>query len=138
MTINWDSFPNFGEKEFACRCGCGVSAMQEPAIQTFQDLRTSYNRPLTVSSGYRCVAHPVETAKIDKGGRPGTHNSGYAVDFQVGGKDAIELLRLALNDPRVTGIGIQQKGPWSKRFLHFDILPAGEGGSPSRPHLWTY
>lgn len=137
MTINWDSFPNFGEKEFACR-ETGECLMKEEALVVFQDLRTSYNRPLTVSSGFRSVSHPIEMAKIDKGGRPGTHNTGFAADFQVAGEDAIELLRLAVNDPRVTGIGIQQKGPWPKRFLHLDICPAGEGGGPRRPAIWTY
>jgi len=134
--IDWNDFPNFGEKEFACQCGCGVSAIQEPALQTFQDLRTSYNRPLTVSSGYRCVAHPEEARKVDNGGRPGSHFSGFAADFAVAGEDAIDLLRLMLNDPRVTGIGIQQRGPWNSRFLHCDILP--EGGDIARPALWTY
>ncbi len=136
--IDWDSFPNFGESEFACQCGCALADMQEPALQTFQNLRTSYNRPLTVSSGYRCAGHPVEARKIDRGGRPGAHNSGFAADFAVAGEDAIELLRLALNDPRVTGIGIQQRGPWNSRFLHCDILPVGGDEKIARPALWTY
>ena len=75
-------------------------------------------------------------AKIDRGGRAGTHNSGYAADFAVAGQDAIELLRLAINDPRVTGIGIQQRGPWNSRFIHLDVLP--EGGDIARPAIWTY
>ena len=133
--IDWDSFPNFGEKEFACR-ETGECEMQEAAVRCLQDLRTSYNRPLTVSSGFRSVAHPIEMAKINNGGRPGTHNSGFAADFVVAGEDAIDLLRLMLNDPRVTGIGIQQRGPWNSRFLHCDILP--EGGDIARPALWTY
>lgn len=133
--IDWDSFPNFGRKEFACR-ETGECEMQEAAVRCFQDLRTSYNRPLTVSSGFRSVAHPIEMAKIDNGGRPGTHNSGFAADFAVAGEDAIELLRLALNDPRVTGVGIDQRGPWNSRFLHIDTLP--EGGDIARPAIWTY
>jgi len=137
MTINWDDFPNFGEKEFACR-ETGECKMQEEALVVFQDLRTSYNRPLTVSSGFRSISHPIEMAKIDKGGRPGTHNSGYAADFQVAGPDAMELLRLALSDTRVTGIGIQQRGPWNSRFIHIDILPEGGDEKIARPALWTY
>ena len=135
MTINWDSFPNFGEREFACR-ETGECEMQEEALVCFQDLRTSYNRPLTVSSGFRSVSHPIEAAKIDRGGRPGAHNSGFAADFAVAGQDAIELLRLAINDPRVMGIGIQQRGPWNSRFIHLDVLP--EGGDIARPAIWTY
>ena len=135
--IDWDDFPNFGKREFACR-ETGECEMKEEALVVFQDLRTSYNRPLTVSSGFRSISHPIEAAKIDRGGRPGTHNSGLAADFQVAGEDASELVRLAPNDPRVTGNAILQQGHGDKRVLHLDVCPAGEGGSPRRPAIWSY
>jgi zinc D-Ala-D-Ala carboxypeptidase len=138
MTINWDDFPNFSEGEFACRCGCGAAEMKEDAVNTFQELRTSYGRKLTVSSGYRCSGHPVEAKKIDAGGRPGSHYSGSAVDFHIAGQDAIDLLRIALNDPRVTGIGLQQKGPWNSRFCHIDTIKPGNDHNIGRPAIWTY
>ena len=111
MTINWYSFPNFEEREFACR-ETGECNMQEEALEYFQDLRTSCKRPLTVSSGYRIISHPIEIDKIDRYGRSGAHNVGFPADFAGAAQDAIGFLRFAPNDPRGMGTGIQQKGPW--------------------------
>ena len=91
--------------------------MKEEALVVFQELRTSYNRLLTVSSGFRSVSHPIEAAKIDRGGRPGTHNSGLAADFQIAGEDALEFLRLGLAHLRVTRDRGPQKGPMAQEIF---------------------
>ena len=130
--IDWANL-NFTPEEFACRCGCAQMGMDHDFLQTLQNVRTSYGRVMNVSSGYRCAAHPIEARKIEKGGKPGSHYSGKAVDILVAGEAALELLRVALSYPSVKGIGVNQKGPQSSRFIHLDTLT-----EPNRPTIWSY
>lgn len=124
--MDWN-FENFSEKEFACKC-CGEAPMDEAFVSALQDLRTSYNRPLTISSGYRCPAH---NQAVSSTGAAGPHTTGKAADVVIAGADAIELLKLALD--RFNGIGVNQRGAWEKRFIHLDLI---EGSN--RPAIWTY
>lgn len=130
--IDWSNM-NFTQDEFTCRCGCNTFNMDHDFLQTLQDVRTSYGRAMNVSSGYRCAAHPVEARKIEGGGKPGAHYSGKAVDILVAGEAALELLRVALAHPNVKGIGVNQKGAHSSRFIHIDTLT-----EPNRPTVWSY
>jgi uncharacterized protein YcbK (DUF882 family) len=130
--IDWSNM-NFTQDEFTCRCGCNTFNMDHDFLQTLQDVRTSYGRVMNVSSGYRCAAHPVEARKIERGGKPGAHYSGKAVDILVAGEAALELLRVALAHPNVKGIGVNQKGAHSSRFIHIDTLTG-----PNRPTIWSY
>lgn len=130
--IDWSNM-NFTQDEFTCRCGCNTFNMDHDFLQTLQDVRTSYGRAMNVSSGYRCAAHPVEARKIERGGKPGAHYSGKAVDILVAGEAALELLRVALAHPNVKGIGVNQKGAHSSRFIHIDTLT-----EPNRPTVWSY
>lgn len=130
--IDWSNM-NFTQDEFTCRCGCNTFNMDHNFLQTLQDVRTLYGRVMNVSSGYRCAAHPVEARKIEKGGKPGSHYSGKAVDILVAGEAALELLRVALAHPNVKGIGVNQKGAHSSRFIHIDTLT-----EPNRPTIWSY
>ena len=128
--INWDGL-NFIPEEFECRCGCGEIKVEPLLVDTLQEIRTSYGRTMNVTSGYRCVAHPVEMAKINGGGKPGSHSTGKAADIACRGSDALDLLRIALNNPNIRGVGVNQKGP--KRFIHLDILEDWP-----RPNIWSY
>jgi zinc D-Ala-D-Ala carboxypeptidase len=130
--IDWANL-NFIPEEFECRCGCGQMGMNHGFLQTLQDVRTSYGRVMNVSSGYRCAAHPIEARKIERGGKPGSHYSGKAVDILVSGEAALELLRVALAHPKVKGIGVNQKGAHSSHFIHIDTLT-----EPNRPTIWSY
>lgn len=123
--MDWSPYPNFRRDEFSCRCGCGQSDMRPQFMERLQDLREAYNKPMLVTSGYRCANHPAERVKAQPG--TGTHSQGIAADIGVSGADAVSLLRLAL-DAGFTGIGIQQKG--YGRFLHLDIR--------EQPAIWSY
>ena len=83
--------------------------------------------PLNVTSGYRCPQHPIEAAKQ----APGSHSTGTAVDIAVSGSRALAVLSGALG-LGFTGIGVKQKGPHAKRFIHLDRAPS------QRPMLWSY
>lgn len=123
--MNWDDYPNFRESEFKCS-HCGKVNMQPEFLKKLQTLRTAFNKPMRITSGYRCPEHPIEAKKA----APGAHTTGCAADVAVQGQDAYELLRLAFHF-RFTGIGVQQKG--SGRFIHLDTLTE----SP-RPNVWSY
>lgn len=117
---------NFTLSEFACKCGCDSdgSEMDEAFLLALQDLRTQAGFPFRITSGYRCPKHPIEARKA----APGAHSRGVAADIAVSGVRALELLRLALNDERFNGIGVNQKG--DGRFVHLDM--------DQRIAIWSY
>ena len=123
--MNWDDYPNFSAQEFD-RQHCGANEMKPEFMAKLQQLRTVYNAPMKVTSGYRCPQHPIEAKKA----APGAHASGLACDIGVQGEEAHRLLGLAM-EAGFTGIGVQQKG--TGRFLHLDTL---EGDL--RPTVWSY
>jgi zinc D-Ala-D-Ala carboxypeptidase len=125
MTVQWDLYKNFTKAEFNCS-HCGKNEMKPDFMAKLQALRTTYGRPMRVTSGYRCPQHPIEAKKA----APGAHASGCAVDIGVEGADAHRLLTLAMA-AGFTGVGVQQKG--TGRFLHLDTLTTG-----TRPTVWSY
>ena len=70
---------------------------------------------MIITSAYRHPAHNVAIG----GSRYSAHIKGRAVDVLVSGKDALRLVRLAL-EQGMTGIGVAQRGPHDKRFIHLD------------------
>jgi len=123
LTVNLE---NFTLKEFACKCGCDSdgSEMEDSILQAIQDFRTALGFPFPITSGYRCPKHPVEARKS----APGAHSRGVAVDIAVQGEQALKLLKMALNDGRITGVGVNQKG--GGRFIHLD--------TDNRTAIWSY
>jgi zinc D-Ala-D-Ala carboxypeptidase len=123
--MDWSKYPNFKAAEFKCS-HCGKNEMKPDFMAKLQALRTTYGKPMRVTSGYRCPQHPTEAKKA----APGSHPSGCAVDIGVEGADAHRLLTLAMA-AGFTGIGVQQKD--TGRFLHLDTLTTGV-----RPTIWSY
>lgn len=123
--MDWSRYPNFRESEFVCR-HCGRVEMDPDFMHRLQGLRNRFNKPMTITSGYRCPEHPIEAAKAS----PGAHTTGKAADVAVQGAEAHRLLAISL-ELNFTGIGVQQKG--DKRFLHLDTINEG-----ARPTVWSY
>jgi zinc D-Ala-D-Ala carboxypeptidase len=123
--MNWDLYPNFKKSEFDCT-HCGKNSMTPEFMGKLQALRNAYNKPMRITSGYRCPQHPIEAKKA----APGAHASGCAADIGVEGRDAYQILRQAFL-LGFTGIGVQQKG--SGRFIHLDTIENGP-----RPNVWSY
>ena len=130
MSVNWENSKYFKASEFICS-HTGTEKMDQDFIDKLNKLRDTYNKPITISSGYRDSTHPVEAIKKDPKG--GAHVSGKAADILIERKNAFELLSLALLIG-FTGIGVNQKG--GARFLHLDTLE----NSPTRPRptMWSY
>jgi zinc D-Ala-D-Ala carboxypeptidase len=123
--MDWSKVPNFKAAEFNCS-HCGKNEMKPDFMAKLQALRTTYGKPMRITSGYRCPQHPIEAKKA----APGAHASGCACDIGVEGVDAHALLTLALG-AGFTGIGVQQKG--TGRFIHLDTMTTG-----ARPTIWSY
>jgi len=106
--------------------------MHPDMIHILQVIRDFHAKPLFISSGYRCVKHPVETMKD----RPGEHTFGMAVDIICHGEVAHKVLGMA-QSLDVVRIGINQKGRASGRFIHIGI--GDRFHSQFHGHaLWTY
>ena len=121
---------NFTREELACK-HCGLMEIPQASIDRLQRVRDRYGKPMKLSSGYRCPAH---NAAVSGTGTTGPHTKG-AFDVTVSGPEAFLLLTIALQEG-FTGIGVSQKGPHEKRFIHLDDL-VDEPGQP-RPTIWSY
>lgn len=126
---------NFSQAEVMCRCGCGSADMNPDFMSILQNIRDEMNRPLKISSGVRCVAH---NSRVSSTGKDGPHvprsNGTAASDILISGADALRLIDIARKHG-VSGVGISQRGPHAKRFIHLDIL--NDSHHP-RPTMWSY
>ena len=133
MTISWADIKHFTPSEFACRCDrCGSDGteMQIDFVFKLDDLRERVGVPFRISSGYRCPAY---NNQISSTGKNGPHTTGRAADIAMSGVMVHRIVMQSALGGWMTGIGLNQKGPWEKRFIHLDDL-AGE----NRPRVWTY
>jgi len=129
-TIEWAKYPNFTPEELACK-HCKAQGITSEIMDILQSIRTSMDKPVFLSSGYRCVKHPVEQEKD----RPGEHTFGMAVDIIAYGARALEIIRLA-QSLGVKRIGVHQKGNPNGRFVHIGIADRYKLDFPVA--LWTY
>lgn len=124
--MDWNNIRYFTKAELACRCGkCGgKEQMDEAFVMQLDRLRERLDRPLTITSGYRCPLHP-EEAKKD---HPGAHANGTAADIAVsGGKERYKVISVAM-ELGFVGIGV------ANSFIHVD---SGHSYA-ARPVVWKY
>ena len=123
---------HFSEDELKCS-HTGIVKMNPEFLDILEKVRISFGKPMKISSAYRDPSHPTEARK---GGREvlGDHCRGVAVDVLIGGADAIELIKIAI-ESGIDRIGVSQKGSWESRFIHLGLsdLDAGKG-----PAIWSY
>ena len=120
--MNWD-FKYFTEDEFKCH-HCGLARMDHDFVEKLDTVRGIVGFPFKVSSGYRCPDH---NKAVSHTGEAGPHTTGKAADILLSGPKAREFLTIAVKF--FPGIGVQQKGPHTSRFIHVDDL---------EPRLWSY
>lgn len=122
--INWADYPNFTKSEFNCRY-TGKNEMKPEFMKKLQELRIAYGKPMTITSGYRDITHPVEAKK---GHTTGEHTLGTCADIQcMSGLDRYRIVQLALQ------LGFPRIGI-AKTFIHIGI---GGQNLPS-PVIWEY
>lgn len=125
MNAQWDKYPNFSKAEFECK-HTGENNMQHEFMEKLQKLRTIYGKPMTITSGFRSVKHPIEAAK--KSRAAGEHTRGMCADIAcTNGQDRFLLVKMAL-ELGFTRIGI------AKNFLHIGL---GGNGLPNNV-IWDY
>jgi zinc D-Ala-D-Ala carboxypeptidase len=130
MSGNKDSWKYFTKEELSCK-GTDECFMDEEFMKQLHRLREDYGRPMTITSGYRDVSYNTVI-----GGSPNSaHILGQAVDVAVSGNLAYDLIRMAMLHG-FTGIGVAQRGPHNKRFIHIDNI-VNSDTSP-RPTIWSY
>lgn len=123
---------HFSKKELMCRCGCGQIYLDKRFLNDLEDLRVAFGKPMIVTSGYRCEKY---NEKVSSTGGSGPHTTGKAIDIRVSGQDAYTLVAMAINFG-FSGIGVHQRGPVSKRYVHLDILDIVD--NMPRPRIWSY
>ena len=116
---------NFDSSEFACKCGCGFDTPDQELIRMLQTARDLYGKPITITSGCRCIKHNAVS-----GGTPNSaHIQGKAADIATPtGADRYLLIK-ALLASGFGRIGINFK----KRFIHADI-----DGTKPHPTIFSY
>jgi zinc D-Ala-D-Ala carboxypeptidase len=124
--MSWES-PYFTHDEMRCQ-HCGKDGMNPEFMAKLTELREYYDKPMKVTSGYRCPEHPIEARKA----RRGAHTYGRAVDIAVKGSEAHEFIVAVAKSGLFNRIGVQQKG--DGRFIHLDNMTDREGF----PSPWIY
>ncbi|GAA5446076.1 hypothetical protein Misp06_04284 [Microbulbifer sp. NBRC 101763] len=119
----------FTDAELACRC-CGKNHFKDETLDRLILVRERLGKPMIINSGYRCPAH---NARLNA---TMTHTTGQAVDISVSVGGAHRLIKIALEEG-FTGMGVKQKGPIKKRFIHLDDLDSIPG-ERTRPTVWSY
>ncbi len=89
----WGDIQYFTQSEFACKCGgkyCdGYPAEpSEKLVRIADEMRKSFGRPVTVSSGLRCTTHNANVGGVSNS----RHLSGKAMDFAISGCTAAQIL----------------------------------------------
>ena len=106
----------FSVDELKCK-GTDECEMDEGFMKKLEALRHEFNEPMIVSSGYRHESYN----QVIGGAKNSPHLYGKAVDVVISGKSAYRLMKLAI-EHGFTGIGVSQRGPHEKRFLHIDTM----------------
>ena len=106
---------NFTRNEFQCSCGCSAQMVDEMLVQKLQTIRTVYDVPLKITSGYRCVKHNAAVG----GAKSSKHLYGIAADVKdpTGKLNPVALAILASN--AFGGVGVYWYG--TAAFVHVDV-----------------
>jgi uncharacterized protein YcbK (DUF882 family) len=101
---------NFRPSETECKCGCKANDMQRPFMDLLESLRRDLDRPLYLTSAFRCEEHNKAV-----GGSPRSyHKKGRAADIVCEtAHDRYTLVGSAIK-LGFGGIGIY------KTFIHVD------------------
>lgn len=107
---------HFSDYEFKCPC-CGKIKVDNSLIYLLEVVREHFNRPVTITSGYRCPTH---NNKV--GGTIGSkHLKGEAADIKVGGVKPYDVQNYCDTINKKGGIGRYNT------FTHLDICINPEG-----------
>lgn len=110
----------FTRSEFACKCGCGFSAVDAELLLVLRDIREHFGSRVFITNACRCLAHnkKVGGAMPSEKSKGSKHVMGLAADISVEGIDQAEIATYLENKyPNKYGIGRYPK----QRFTHVDV-----------------
>lgn len=107
---------HFSSNEFDCHGGgcCNSTVINEKLVQYLEQIRKHFNKPITITSGYRCVVH-----NRNVGGATGSrHGKGDAADIVVQGVAPRAVAQYA-ESIGILGIGLYETAS-DGHFVHID------------------
>ena len=103
---------HFDSKEFDCRhCKTGGDTVDPSLVELLEVLREHFNKPVIVTSGYRCPEHN----RAVGGAKRSQHLFGTAADIQVKGVDPKDVADYL--DPQEEAKGLGRYNT----FTHVDV-----------------
>lgn len=101
---------NFKAKEFDCKGGeCKETLIDTFLIEYLQKIRDHFNKPINITSGYRCDTHNNRV----NGAKNSYHKKGMAADIYINGVEPLEIAKYA------ESIGVLGIGQYPN-FVHID------------------
>lgn len=110
----------FKSKELECKgtvCGPCKQLPNQEMINKLDEIRQKYNKPIKISSGFRCEKHN----KIIKGAAASKHMQGNAADILDLDKDVTKWITPLLEE---FNIWIEDPA-YTPNWLHVQIVPYG-------------
>lgn len=113
--------PGFRVREFRCRDGSDTIMIDQTLAVLLQAIREHFNKPITITSGYRTAAHN----RAVGGALYSQHCYGRAADIRVAGVPVEQLAAYAETLlPGTGGIGrYPAKAGRAAGWVHVDVRP---------------
>lgn len=109
---------NFSTDELECSC-CHKLIFDANLIRLLQRLRNYVNKPVNVTSGYRCEKHNDDVGGV----KNSYHAQGKAADIYVDGMSVDDLAQLCILCGFM-GVGLYRK----QKFVHVDVRDIPKDG----------
>lgn len=104
---------NFKASEFKCKDKCGKIYIAKELVEKLQELRDHFEKPINVSSGYRCISH--NKAIGSTSGSDSPHCMGLAADICVSGHTSEEVAIVAEQ------LGFDGIAYINDNYIHLDL-----------------
>jgi Uncharacterized protein conserved in bacteria len=118
----------FQRSEFTCKCGCGTNKAQQSLIDMLNVIRGEFGRPVTVTSGTRCVSNNAKVGGATNSNHLTRHGADIrCTDGSITPKRMYGVVMGLYNEGRIPQLaGISCNYP---TILHIDVYPKKADGT---------